>query len=277
MTSREALLLTRQTLRAAKFDEATIESELLLRHVLGISRTKLYSEPERILTPVEIKELQILTNRRLLREPIAYILGHCEFYGHDFYLDQRVFIPRPETELMVEQAIKFAQHHYHSENQFAIADIGTGSGVIAISLALALPKVRIYATDIAASALQVANINCRRYQVAGQVVLVQGSLLESLPEPVNVIVANLPYVKNSEIINSEPAVALAGGEDGLDIIRQLLIQVRGKIHSKGCLLLEIGYGQGEAVNSLIHSCFPQAKVELIPDLAGINRVTKVIL
>ncbi len=284
MTLREALVLTRQTLAAVNFDEADIESELLLCHVLGISKTKLYSEPGRVLTSTEIKELQCSVNRRLLHEPIDYILGHCDFYGHDFYVDQRVFIPRPETELLVEKAIDFAHHHNNLQNQFILADIGTGSGVIAISLALALPKARIYATDIAASALQVAYVNCQRYHVAHQVTLLQGNLLEPLPEPVNVIIANLPYVKDHElrtlipeIIDSEPTIALAGGKDGLSAIRKLLNQAQGKICPNGCLLLEIGYGQDKAINSLINSCFPQASIKLIPDLSGINRIARIIL
>jgi len=284
MTLREALVLTRQTLAAANSDEADIESELLLCYVLGISKTKLYSEPGRVLTPTEIKELQCSVNRRLLHEPIDYILGNCDFYGHDFYVDHRVLIPRPETELLVEKAIDFAHHHNTSQNQFIIADIGTGSGVIAISLALALPKARIYAIDIAASALHVAHLNCQRHHVTHQVTLLRGNLLEPLPEPTNVIIANLPYVKNNEmrtltpeIIDFEPTVALAGGKDGLDIIRQLLIQVPGKIHPDGCLLLEIGYGQDKAVNSLIIGCFPYANIKLIPDLSGINRIAKILL
>lgn len=284
MTSREALLATKQTLQTAKFDDAVIESELLLCHILGISKTELYSEPERMLTSLEIKELQLLTERRLLHEPLAYILGHCEFYGHNFYLDQHTLIPRPETELLVEEAINFARHYNCPENQLTLADIGTGSGVIAISLALALPEARIYATDIDASALLTAKINCQRHQVTTQVVLLQGNLLEPLPGPVNVIVANLPYVKNHElgtlapeIANFEPAAALAGGEDGLDIMRQLLTQIQGRICQNGCLLLEIGYKQNKAVNSLLNRHLPRADVELIPDLAGIDRVARIIL
>ncbi|RLC59349.1 MAG: peptide chain release factor N(5)-glutamine methyltransferase, partial [Chloroflexi bacterium] len=226
MTSREALILTRQTLASANSDEAGIESELLLCHVLGISKTKLYSEPQRVLTSTEIRELQHSINRCLLHEPIAYILEHGDFYGHDFYVNHRVFIPRPETELLVEEAIDFAHHHTISQNELILADIGTGSGAIAISVALALPQAKVYAVDITASTLHVAHINCQRYHVTHQVTLLQGDLLEPLPEPVNVIIANLPYVKNHElrmlppeIMNFEPSVALIGGEDGLNVIR----------------------------------------------------------
>jgi len=284
MTSREALILTRQTLASANSDEAGIESELLLCHALGISKTKLYSEPQRVLTPTEIRELHHSINRCLLHEPIAYILEHCEFHGHDFYVNHRVFIPRPETELLVEEAIDFAHHHSISQSQLILADIGTGSGAIAISVALALPQAKVYAVDITASALHVAHINCQRYHVTHQVTLLQGNLLEPLPEPVNVIIANLPYVKNHElrmlppeIMNFEPLVALTGGEDGLNVIRQLLNQTQEKLCPGGCLLLEIGYGQKESITSLINSHFPQGNVAIIPDLAGIERIARITL
>jgi len=284
MTSREALILTKQTLASVNSDEAGIESELLLCHVLGISKTKLYSEPQRVLTPTEIKELQHSINRCLLHEPIAYILEHGDFYGHDFYVNHHVFIPRPETELLVEEAINFAHNHSISQNEFILADIGTGSGAIAISIVLALPQAKVYAIDITTSTLHVAHINRQRHHVTHQVTLLQGNLLEPLPEPVNVIIANLPYVKNHElrmlapeIIDFEPSVALIGGEDGLNVIRQLLNQIEGKICPGGCLLLEIGYGQKEPITSLINSHFAKASIEIIPDLAGIERIARIIL
>lgn len=284
MTLGDALYLTRCELAAANLDCATTEAELLLRHVLGISKTQIYSEPEQLLTTREINRLRHLTQRRLLHEPIAYILRCCEFYGIEFYIDHRALIPRPETELLVEEAINFARHHFSPGNKLTIADIGTGSGAIAISLALALPKVKIYATDISASALEVANINRRRYKVDSQVELLQGNLLEPLPEPVDTIVANLPYIRNCElqtlspeITNFEPTLAIAGGNDGWDKIRLLLDQVPGKLRPEGYLLLEIGQRQDKAVSSMINSYFPQARVELIPDLSGINRVVRIIL
>jgi len=284
MTLGDALYLTRCELAAANLDCATIEAELLLCHVLGISKTQIYSEPEQLLSTTETNHLQHLIRRRLLHEPIAYILRCCEFYGIEFYIDHRALIPRPETELLVEEAIDFARHHLSPGNKLTIADIGTGSGAIAISLALALPQVKIYATDISASALEVANINCRRYKVDSQVELLQGNLLEPLPEPVDTIVANLPYIRNCElqtlspeITNFEPTLAIAGGNDGWDKIRLLLDQVPGKLRPEGYLLLEIGQRQDKAVSSMINSYFPQARVELIPDLSGINRVVKIIL
>jgi len=284
MTLGDVLYQTRCELAKANIDCSTTEAELLLCHALAISKTQLYTEPERLLTTRELNHLRHLVQRRLLHEPIAYILSGCEFYGTEFYIDHRALIPRPETELLVEKAIDFARHHLTPGTQLTIADIGTGSGAIAISLALALPQAKIYATDISASALEVANINRRRYKVDSQVELLQGNLLEPLPEPVDMIVANLPYIRNSElrtlspeIVNFEPMSAIAGGNAGWDKIRLLLDQVPGKLRPNGCLLLEIGQGQDKAVSSMAECDFPQAGVELVPDLSGTNRVVKIML
>jgi len=284
MTLNKALALATKTLASAEIEHPHIEAELLLCHILGISKAQLYSEPEKILSAAEINKLKDSLQHRLLRKPISYITKYCEFYGIELYVDQRVLIPRPETELLVEKALEFAHQRSPSENQFTIADIGTGSGAIAISLSLALPQAKVYATDISASALQVASINCQRHKVNGRVVLLQGNLLEPLPHPVDVIIANLPYIKDCEleslspeIRDFEPGVALLGGEDGLDKIRQILDQIPGKIRPGACFLLEIGQEQDEAVTSLINKNFPQANVDLIPDLSGINRVVKAIL
>lgn len=284
MILREALQSATQTLRTAGIADASVEAELLLGHVLGMSRTQLYTEPEKSLTSVEVEHLCHLVRRRLDHEPAAYILGHCEFYGIDFYIDYHTFIPRPETELLVEKAMELAHRISHRGEQITIADIGTGCGAIAVSLALALPQAKIYATDVSASALQVAEMNCQRHGVNSQVELLQGNLLELLPQPVDMIVANLPYIKDCEfkdlspeIRDYEPTMALAGGEDGLDKIRQMLEQMPGKLSYRACFLLEIGQGQGEMVISLIKSYFPQASIELISDLGGIERVVKVEL
>jgi len=279
---REALQSATQTLRRAGIADASVEAELLLGHILGMSKTQLYTEPERVLTSAETKHLRRLVRRRLNHEPAAYILGHCEFYGIDLYIDCHTFIPRPETELLVEQAVELAYRISQPGKRIAIADVGTGCGAIAISLALALPKAKIYATDISVPALQVAEMNCRRHSVSSQVELLQGNLLEPLSQPVDMIVTNLPYIKDCEfedlspeIRNFEPTTALAGGEEGLGKIQQVLEQMPGKLNYGGCFLLEIGKGQGREVTSLIKSYFPQASIELISDLGGIERVVKV--
>jgi len=285
----EALQSVTRTLSRAKIADASAEAEVLLGHVMGMSKTGLYTEPERRLTSAETECLRHHVRRRLDREPAAHILGHCEFYGIDFYVESHTLIPRPETELLVETAVELAGRISGQGEQITTADIGTGCGAIAISLALALPQAKIYATDISPLALKVAEVNCRRHEVTGQVELLQGNLIEPLPGAVDLIVANLPYVKDREFVDLspeireyEPAIALAGGKDGLDKIREMLEQMRWKgdvdlDRWPAYVLLEIGQEQAEMVISLVNEYFPQASIELIPDLGGIERVAKVRL
>jgi release factor glutamine methyltransferase len=276
VTIRQTLSRARQVLAAHHIEDSPLESEILLRHALSISRVELYSDLDRRLTPEEDKKFWESAERRLTGEPSAYITGHREFYGLDFYVDPGVLIPRPETELLVERAVALAKERAVS----TIADIGTGCGAIAISLAVNLPGAKIYATDISEVALGVAWRNCQKYGIADRVSLLAGNLLDPLPEPVDLILANLPYVRERELsgVNTrgfEPALALDGGTDGLEKIRRLCHQAEAKLNPGGSLLLEIGAGQKEAVVSFLKSQFPQAGIEAIPDLAGIDRVVSV--
>jgi len=282
MTVTQALQLAVQTLQQMKTENPFIEAELLLSYVVERSRTQIYTEPEKKLTGAEIKKLRYLLWRRLNHEPIQYILKQCEFYGLAFYVDYGVLIPRPETEILVDEAIRFSRSLHQHKEQLRIADVGTGSGVIAICLALALPNAKIYATDISTSALRIARINCVRHKVDERIELLQGNLLEPLTQPVDIVVANLPYVKESEFANLapeitrfEPDIALLGGESGLEKIRQLVKQIPGRLNQDGGFLLEIGEGQGETVRSMVRNYFPQATIHLIPDLSGIDRVVRV--
>jgi len=278
VTLKQALNRASGILAANNIEDALLECELLLRYALGISRIQLYTELNHELDPQQEETFWNLIKRRLCGEPTAYITGHREFYGLDFYVDFNVLIPRPESELLVEKAISLAQNYPVS----TIAEIGTGCGAIAVSLALNLPQAKIYATDISASALEVALLNCQKHRVANRIRLLQGDMLDPLPEPVDLMVANLPYVKQSELrqvnpANLEPLLALNGGLDGLEKIHQLCCQVGGKLRPQGCLLLEIGQGQGRAVTTFLHSLFPLAKIEVTPDLGGIDRMVSLIL
>lgn len=278
MTLEQALSQARELLTANEIEDASLESEILLRHALKISRVQLYSDLNLELSSEQRKAFWQLIQRRVRGEPTVYITGHREFYGLDFSVDPRVLIPRPESELLVTKALQLAQSHPIS----TVADIGTGCGAIAISLALNLPEVKVYATDISASALEVARDNGEKHGVRDRICLLPGDMLDPLPEPVDLIVANLPYVKESELagkssISFEPKVALSGGADGLDQIRRLCPQLGGKLRPQGGLLLEIGQGQGEAVTSLLRSLFPSARLEIIPDLGGIERVVNLSL
>ena len=274
MTLKQALHRARHILAENNVEDAPLECELLLRHVLKISRTQLYLDLEQGLSPQQEQNFWRLLQRRLNGEPTAYITGHREFYGLDFYVDPNVLIPRPESELLVETALGLAQNH----PLLTIADIGTGCGAIAISLALGLPQARIYATDISATALEVALVNCQKHGVADRVHLLQGNLLEPLPEPVDLIVANLPYVRKSKLApRFEPRLALDGGSDGRERIHQLCRQADSKLRAGGSLLLEIGQGQRKAVTALLHHLFPEGKIEVMPDLSGIDRVVSLSL
>ncbi len=263
---------TRDMLSERGIDDASFESEVLLRHTLKLSRAQLYVEFNREVSHDECENYRCAIARRSTGEPTAYIIGYREFFGHDFQVDNRVLIPRPETELLVEHAIKIARN-----NDVSIADVGTGSGVIAISLAVSLPRANIYAIDISQDALDVAHSNCLIYGVENRVNLLVGDLLEPLTEPVDIIVANLPYIKKHALSNVntygfEPSIALDGGVDGLDKIRRLCTQIPGKLNPGGTVLLEIGYDQSYAVTSLLKRCFPYANTKVSRDLAGLTRM-----
>jgi release factor glutamine methyltransferase len=213
--------------------------------------------------------------RRLEHEPVAYITGQKEFYGLVLQVDRRVLIPRPETETLVEVALTIGR-----QNQIPLlAEVGVGSGAIAIALAISLPWTEIYAIDSSSDALTVAEENCRRHGVQDRVHLVLGDLLAPLPEPVGLIVANLPYVSQEElaalapdITEYEPLGALDGGPDGLDHIRHLLERAGPSLKPPGMICLEIGASQALSVNEIAREQFPAATVGLVRDLAGLDRV-----
>jgi release factor glutamine methyltransferase len=278
VTVKLALKRAREILDDNDIQDSALESELLLRHTLGIDHVQLYLALENELSPDHSVEFQRLIRRRLDGEPTAYITGNREFYGLDFYVDSSVLIPRPESELLVEKTIELARNRHMS----SVAEVGTGCGAIAVSLALNLPQVKIFATDISASALEVTRFNCRKHGVEDRVCLLEGDMLDPLPEPVDLIIANLPYVREAELtgvntLGFEPSLALNGGRDGLDKIRHLCRQADKRLRPGGCLLLEIGEGQGEAVTGFLHDILPQAEVKLTPDLSGIDRVVSLSL
>ena len=281
MTIAEALHKASKTLAAHLFEEASLEAEILLMHVLGIDRAKLYTVLGEELSEGDAEVLAQLVNRRLTNEPVAYIVGHREFFGNDFHVAHGVLIPRPERERLEEATHYFVRGQFSEEDPI-IAEIGTGSGAIAISLALLLPKAEIYATDISTRALEIARVNCERHGVQDRVHLLEGDVLAPLPEPVDIIIANLPYIGDAELDELgdeirmfEPLEALAGGGDGLDRVRQLLVKVGEKLRPEGLILLEIGYVQRGAAASLRLLLPPAASVELVKDLGGRERVLKI--
>ncbi|MFB0535475.1 MAG: peptide chain release factor N(5)-glutamine methyltransferase [Anaerolineae bacterium] len=257
-------------------DTPRLDAELLLGHALGLTRTQLHAHPDRRLDVAELESYRELIERRRQHEPVAYILGYKEFYGLDFYVDRRVLIPRPETELLVEKGLEIGQA---ASFPMTIADVGTGCGAVAISLAVHLPQAIIYALDAWSEALEVAALNCRRHSVERRIHLLQGDLLVPLPEPVDLIVANLPYVSGAEweqlprtITAYEPRFALHGGPDGLDVIRSLLAQARSYLKPQTTIVLEIGATQGAAVADLARRYFSTATAESVQDYARLDRM-----
>jgi release factor glutamine methyltransferase len=273
MNRREALKLAQKILFENKIDDAPLEAEVLLRHTLQIDRARLFAEYDAVLTEQQETAFQENITRRTKGIPTSYITGEREFYGLRFYVDENVLIPRPETELLVEKAIELTDRYASP----VIVDVGTGCGNIAISLAVNLPHTRIYATDSSVKALDVARRNAGRHNVTTGIQFFSGDLLEPIKNQVDIIVANLPYVKTEDLpsVNTngyEPRLALNGGENGLDIVRRLCEQVSDKLKPGGTLLLEIGLRQKDSLVSCLSLLFPDARIEITRDLAGIERV-----
>jgi release factor glutamine methyltransferase len=249
--------------------------------VLGLERVDLYLRLEDELTDGHSAIFSVLLQRRIAHEPAAYITGRKEFFGLDFEVSPSVLIPRPETELLVERAIELAATRFG--DSCVIGDVGTGCGAIAVALATKLPHARIYATDISASALEVARRNCNAHGVTQRVTLLQGNLLDPLPEPVHIVIANLPYVPAPqlkrlalEVSQFEPLQALTSDGNGLGAIRRLVTQAGGYLRPGGAILLEIGRDQGRAVCAVARERFPTASVSVSRDLAGLDRVVSIV-
>jgi release factor glutamine methyltransferase len=295
-TIAQALAWATDQLRAAS-KTPRLDAELLLAHILGWSRARVLAESRASLSSPQQIAFRELVARRAALEPVAYLVGHKEFYGLDFLVDRHVLVPRPETELLVELALEYARtknqeprtaEAYLADDlgfsvlgsRFLVADIGTGSGCIAVALAVHLPRALVYATDISPQALQVARRNVERHAVAERVRLVEADLVSKLREPVDLLVSNPPYTILSEIDEGvrryEPHLALDGDADGLAVYRRLLAAAPSKLRPDGAVLLEIGATQGAAVVELARSHAPAARVELHQDLAGRDRVVTII-
>jgi len=271
-------------LSAAGCDSPKLDAELLLAYVLNQSRTWLLTHPEISLNNQQHKQFLSLVERRRQHEPVAYIVGQKGFFGLDFLVTPDVLIPRPETELLVETALEIASG-WEADTMPTIADIGTGSGCIAVSLAKNLGRGNFFAVDVSAQALEVAYQNAAAHGVSSQIEFLQGSLLFPLLEPVDMIVSNPPYISRPElqaddmmpdVVQYEPNLALDGGESGLEVIEQLLTQATSKLKPRGSLLVEIGYWQGNVVKKLTQANFSAATVNIKQDLAGLDRLLVVI-
>jgi release factor glutamine methyltransferase len=278
-TLRELLNSATAALKEEGIDSPQLDAEILLAHSLELSKSQLYARLEEKADPAVEEAYKSLVARRLQHEPVAYITGQKEFYGLDLYVDRRVLIPRPETETLVEVALTIVRQNHPSP----LAEVGVGCGAVAIALAVNLPWLEICAIDASSEALAVAEANCQRHAVLDRVHLLLGDLLDPLPEPVGLIVANLPYVSHEELTNLppditeyEPLNAINGGQDGLQHIHRLLAQAGPNLKPPGIICLEIGATQASGVNELAREQFPEATVGLVQDLAGLDRVAVVV-
>lgn len=279
MTVGDVLRAARAWLAGNGVDEARLTAELLVAKAMGLNRSALLArlrDPAPSLGSI----LDELMRRAVLGEPIAYILGEREFYGLPLIVGPGVLIPRPETELLVGQVLDFAR----AERVGTIVDVGTGSGAIAVALAVNLPTARVLAIDRSLNAIKVAEQNVRRYGVQARVELLLGDLLAGLEGEHDVVVANPPYVPTDQIATLqrqvrdwEPRIALDGGPDGLDPHRRLLTQLPGRLRPGGLLVMEIADDRGAAALAMARGMLPGADVRLLKDAFGRDRAVRAIV
>ncbi len=281
MNLREAWLRSRQRLELAAIPDAGIEAQVLLRYTLGIDRATFHASPDRELSDEDAEGFGRMVERRIEGEPLSYITGHREFYGLDFVVTPDVLVPRQETEFLVEAVLEYAGDRGEDESPLAIADIGTGSGCIAVALGHHLPNATVYATDMSREALRVAEENVRKHGLEGRVHLRQGDLFGALDGPVDVVASNPPYLSTEEAadlppdVQREPRIALAAGSDGMDVLSRLIVGAREYVKPGGLLALEIDPRRLEAVKSLAGRTFPGGEIGLAKDHAGLDRVVTV--
>ena len=283
-----------ERLRASGSASARLDAELLLAHALGIDRSGVLAHPDVRVGPGQIREFHAALDRRTGGEPVAYIRGIKEFYGLVLSVDRRALIPRPETERLVElaaervRAVLTGTPRPVGSPPFLAWDVGTGSGAIAVALAVMLrrrgyaPECRVLATDISSDAVSLALENAVAHGVADMIDVATGDLIDVSPPPgrADLLVANLPYIPSRMVpelpvaASFEPSIALDGGPDGLDTIRRLLARLPSALAARGQALLEIGADQADAVRSAVFAALPGWSVAIRADLSGLPRVAE---
>lgn len=282
LTTSEALHHTFGELAANGVPSARDEAEFILMHVLGCKRSELFLNARRPLTAEEEVLLESVVKRRITREPSQYIFGEAEFRGRPFKVTKDVLIPRPETELIIDEALKEAPSF--GTSGLTIIDLCTGSGCIGISAAVEL-NCEVFATDISGNAVAVATENAERLGMGERVRFSIGDLFTALPRElkgrVHMVLSNPPYINEAdlstlapEVRDFEPRMALAGGRDGLDVIRRILKEAPLFLLPGGLLLMELGYGQKEQVLAEATEAGAWEEIKIINDYAGIGRIFK---
>ncbi len=278
----ELLVLTGRRLSPLG-DTPELDAQLLIAHAAGQPRTWVLAHPDSTFDPNRIAVWEELLHRLEEGEPLPYVLGHWEFFGLDFDISSEVLIPRPETELIVERAIAWLKA---APERRSIADVGTGSGCIAVALARHVPDGHILATDLSEAALNVARRNASKFEVEHQIEFVQCNLLPDRPKPVpmdqrlDLICANLPYIPTETlhqlpVYQREPTLALDGGPDGLDPFRNLIHLSVEWLAPQGKLLLEIEAAHGMAAAAIAYDAFSNAEIHLHQDLSGRDRLLEI--
>lgn len=264
-------------------DTPALDASVLISHILNKPRTWVLAHPELTLTTEQQIQLDTSLDRLEAGEPFPYVIGKWEFFGLEFDVTPDVLIPRPETELLVEKVIAWLRQNPEGKT---IADIGTGSGVIAVSIAVHCSDVRVLATDISPKALQIAKRNAEKHGVSKRIEFVECDLLPkkssflNYKSPIELLCANLPYIPTKElhklpIYNREPTLALDGGEDGLDQIRKLMSIAPEWLAPDGSMLLEIESRQGSETLYLARESFPDAYIRLHKDFATKDRLLSI--
>lgn len=281
MNVKENLHITSQELMKTGSPDAKLEAEVLLRHVLKIDRATMFRDLEENLSEDNVTNIASLVKRRIQKEPLAYITGIKEFYGLMFEVSEGVLIPRPETELLVETAITKAK--LLKKNEINIVDVGTGSGAIAVSLAVNIPNSNVIAIDLSKSALEIADENRRTHGMYSRIKLRLGNLLEPVTENIDILVSNPPYIRKDRLhslqeeVLKEPMLALDGGEDGLRLIAELLSQARERMDSTSIILFEIDSDQGIEASKISKNTFPLGDVSVLKDLNNDDRAVLIEL
>ena len=280
MTIREALATGRKKL--VDSPSPALDTRLILEHVMAVSHRYLITHDEESVNPEQTYRYLSLLERASNGEPIPYLIGKTQFHGLDIEVSPSVLIPRPETEQLVDLALEWVAQRYSRLECPHLVDVGTGSGCIALALASELPDAIIEATDISRIALELAEENALTLGFDDRIKFHQGQYLQPIVDAPDLVVANLPYIADHEWTSLsvgvkwyEPDVALRGGSDGLDGIRQLLAQASNRLTRGGAMFLEIGWQQGQAARILAQSSFPYARVDVIQDFAGLDRVVRI--